>query len=194
MLKIKSNNISLAFEMLLQELNNEIESIEERVGELLKTGKFTGVREEVKYAEQLSSFRKRVASLLKKWNEFFHHKKPKEEKGKRVKLFPKRLPRGVKTPSKAYYRPILKALIDLGGKASVHEVLIEVEKEMKGILNEKDRESIPTNPNELRWVNTAKWARKDMTIMKPPLLKPDSAKKIWEITETGRKFLMEADR
>jgi hypothetical protein len=105
-----------------------------------------------------------------------------------------RLPRGVKTPSKAYYRPILKALIDLGGKASVQEVLIGVEKEMKGILNEKDRESIPTNPNELRWVNTAKWARKDMTIMKPPLLKPDSAKKIWEITETGRKFLMEADR
>jgi len=102
-----------------------------------------------------------------------------------------RLPRGAKTTSKAFYRPILKALIDLGGKSNAHEVLIRVEEEMKGILNEVDYQSLPANPNEHRWVNTAKWARKDMTMMKPPLLKPNSAKKIWEITETGRKFLSE---
>lgn len=102
-----------------------------------------------------------------------------------------RLPRGVKTPTKAYYRPILQTLIDLGGKASVHEVLIRVEKAMEAFLNEKDRQPLISNPNELRWANTAKWARKRMTMMQPPLLKPDSPKKIWEITETGRRFFSE---
>jgi len=105
-----------------------------------------------------------------------------------------RLPRGVKTPAKAYYRPILKALIDLGGKASVHEVIIRVEKAMKALLNEEDRQPISSNPNEPRWANTAKWARKHMTMMKPSLLKADSPKKIWEITEAGRKFFEEGDR
>jgi len=100
-----------------------------------------------------------------------------------------RLPRGVKTPTKAYYRPILQALIDLGGKASVHEVIIRVEKAMEASLNEKDRQPISSNTNEPRWANTAKWARKRMTMMQPPLLKPDSPKKIWEITEAGRRFL-----
>lgn len=100
-----------------------------------------------------------------------------------------RLPRGVKTPTKAYYRPILQALINLGGKASVHEVIIRVEKAMEASLNEKDRQPIISNPNEPRWANTAKWARKRMTMMQPPLLKPDSPKKIWEITEAGRRFL-----
>lgn len=105
-----------------------------------------------------------------------------------------RLSRGEKTPSKDYYQPILKALVDLGGRASVHEVLNRVERAMKPILKEKDRESLPSNPNELRWVNTAKWARKDMTMMKPPLLKPNSPKTIWEITEAGRKFLVQSNQ
>ena len=104
------------------------------------------------------------------------------------------MPRGIKTPSKAYYQPILKALVDLNGKANVIDVLNRVEKAMKGVLREADYEPLPSNPKDLRWVNTAKWARKDMTMMKPPLLKPDSPKKIWEITEAGRRFLLEGDR
>jgi len=105
-----------------------------------------------------------------------------------------KLPRGLKTTDKAYYRPILKALIDLGGKASVHEVLVRVENVMKGLLKDTDRQPISSNPNEPRWANTAKWARKRMTMMKPPLLKPDSPRKIWEITEAGRRFLEESER
>jgi len=127
-----------------------------------------------------------------------------ERHGKKVSLLPitpvkpaikgSRLPRGLKTTDKAYYRPILKALIDLGGKASVHDVLVRVENAMKGLLNETDRQPISSNPNEPRWENTAKWARKRMTMMKPPLLKPDSPRKIWEITEAGRRFLEEGSR
>ncbi len=104
-----------------------------------------------------------------------------------------KLPRGLKTTDKAYYRPILKALIELGGKANSREVLVRVENAMKGLLKEEDRQPISSNPNEPRWENTARWARKRMTMMKPPLLKSDSPKKIWEITEAGRRFLEEGN-
>ena len=122
-----------------------------------------------------------------------------DQHGKKVSLRPKsgikgsKLRPGLKTPEKAYYRPILKALVDMGGKASVREALVRVENVMKGLLNERDRQPISSKPNELRWANTAKWARKHMTMMKPPLLKPGSPKNTWEITEAGRKFL-ETDR
>ena len=64
--KIKSNNISAAFEMLLNEFNDEISIIQKKVQESFKIGKFSGVKEELKYAEQLSSFRKKVSSLLRR--------------------------------------------------------------------------------------------------------------------------------
>jgi hypothetical protein len=193
MVKIKTSKVSVAFEMLLREFNNEIETIEKKVQKSFKIDKFISLREELKYAEQLSSFRKKVASLLRKWNDLFPRRGSRRGKGGGKKSFPKQLLRGVKTPSKAYYRPILKALIELGGKASVNKVLIRVEKPMKSTLKEVDYQPIPSNPNEPRWVNTAKWACKDMTIMKPPLLRPDSPKKVWEITEAGRRFLEEGD-
>ncbi len=192
--KIKSDNISAAFEMLLNEFNDEISIIQKKVQESFKIGEFSGVKEELKYAEQLSSFRKKVSSLLRRWDGFISGRRLRNKKAGGIKLPSKQLPRGIKTPSKAYYQPILKALVDLNGKANVIDVLNRVEKAMKGVLREADYEPLPSNPKDLRWVNTAKWARKDMTMMKPPLLKPDSPKKNWEITEAGRRFLLEGDR
>jgi len=127
---------------------------------------------------------------LTQWEELFPRKRTEREKRQRIK----RLERGVKTPTKAFHRPILKALISLEGKASVSDVLLRVGKAMKGILKTVDYEPLPSNPKESRWVNTAKWSRKDMTMMKLPLLKPDSTSKVWEITEAGRRFLMEGER
>lgn len=40
---------------------------------------------------------------------------------------------------------------------------------------------------EIRWRNTAQWARK--TIVQEGLLASDSPKEIWEITRKGREYL-----
>jgi hypothetical protein len=95
----------------------------------------------------------------------------------------RKLTKGLKTPESSYRRPILEALHELGGKASVNDVLEIVEKKMKTLLNEFDYQAVPTG--EMRWSNTAKWQRRNL--VEEGLLKSrsQSPKGIWELTEKG---------
>ena len=95
-----------------------------------------------------------------------------------------RLPRGTRTPVGDYYQPILQALNESGGSARVNDVLERVEQLMKGVLREVDYEPLPSNTEMLRWRNTAQWARDAM--VREGLLKSNSPRGVWEITEAGR--------
>lgn len=89
-----------------------------------------------------------------------------------------------KTPEEAYRRPILEALYELGGSASVDDVLKVVERKMKPLLKEVDYQKVPSG-KEIRWRNTAKWERS--TLVKEGLLKSksESPKGVWELSEKG---------
>lgn len=102
-------------------------------------------------------------------------KKTTERKGK--------LPRGQKTPQQAYRRPIMEALYELGGSASVADVLRLVEGRMKTLLIEVDYEKIPSG--DTRWRNTAMWERHEL--IKDGLLKSDSPRGVWELSKEGAK-------
>ncbi len=103
-----------------------------------------------------------------------------------------RLQRGARTPEEVYYRPILKALNELGGSAKMNDVLEKVEQSMKNVLKQVDYEPLASDTEMLRWRNTAQWARH--TLVKENLLKSNSPRGIWEITEKGRMSLTkEAD-
>jgi len=97
-------------------------------------------------------------------------KKTTERKGK--------LPKGLKTPQEAYRRPILEALYELGGSASVADVLRLVEGKMKSLLIEVDYQKIPSG--DTRWRNTAMWERHEL--VKDGLLKSDSPRGVWELS------------
>jgi tetratricopeptide (TPR) repeat protein len=99
----------------------------------------------------------------------------------------RRLPRGQRTPEKAYYQPILQALVDLGGSSRSNELLPRVEEYMKHILKTVDYDALTSHPGELRWENTARFARNSM--VKDGRLKSDSPFGVWEITEKGRHYL-----
>ena len=94
-----------------------------------------------------------------------------------------KLPKGLKQPEDAYRRPILEALYELGGRASVSDVLEVVEKKMKPLLTEIDYQTVPSG--EIRWANTAKWERR--TLVEEGLLKSksESPKGIWELSDKG---------
>jgi hypothetical protein len=91
-----------------------------------------------------------------------------------------------RTPAKAFYVPILRCLVNLGGSGLVDDVCDRIKREVGHTFNECDRESIQTH-DEPRWRNTVRWARKDLTMM--GLLAKDSPRGTWEITEDGRRFL-----
>lgn len=97
-----------------------------------------------------------------------------------------RIESGVRTPQSAYRIPILKTLVELGGRASVRDILPMVKNEMKNILQPIDYEYL-ANGREMRWQNTAAFERNQMKI--EGLLSPNSPRGIWEITNLGRKYL-----
>ena len=104
----------------------------------------------------------------------------------------KRLPRGEKTPQSAYEKPILQALVQLGGSGTSDSVLSLVEEQMNALFRPFDLEPISSG-RALRWRNTARWARNKLK--EEGLIKADSPRGIWEISDKGREYLtpVEAD-
>ncbi|MFO7166894.1 MAG: winged helix-turn-helix domain-containing protein [Chloroflexota bacterium] len=59
---------------------------------------------------------------------------------------------------------------------------------MRDRLTEVDYQPLNSDPSESRWRNAAQWARNAM--VKEGLLKTDSPRGIWEISESGRQRLV----
>jgi len=95
---------------------------------------------------------------------------------------------GKKTQQIKYRIPILQTLEDLGGSGRVNEVLNFVYRKMKNILVPVDLGELPSS-GEIRWRNTAMWERYQM--IQKGLLKSDSPRGIWVISEKGKKYLKE---
>lgn len=92
----------------------------------------------------------------------------------------------VKTPREAFWKPVLSALVDLGGSGTLDQVKQLVEGKMASILNEHDYEQLPQS-HRLRWENDVEWARFDLVA--EGFIADNSARGIWEVTETGRDWL-----
>ena len=98
-----------------------------------------------------------------------------------------RIARGLRTPVSVFVLPILMTLQDLGGRAPMQQVLESVGAMLKDRLRDVDHQSLRSEPGKPRWYNTAQWARN--TMVTQGLLRNDSPRGIWEVSEAGRKYL-----
>jgi restriction system protein len=183
---MNKNEVNIAFEILLEEIEEVFNMISEEGEEAFKTQDFDKVRYLGEYGDRLKSFREKVKTLQKEWQTIFSEIIPEQVRKKRVKS---KLGRGLRTPEEKFVIPILESLIELGGKAEMKEVLKLVHEKMKSILNKYDYETLSSNPKQKRWENTAQWARN--TMVNEGLLAKASERGIWEITEKGIKFYEE---
>ena len=88
-------------------------------------------------------------------------------------------------PHAEYTLPILEALIEMGGKGRMRNVLDRVLDKIKDQLKPKDFEKLPSG-TAIRWKNRAQWERQ--RLKSQGNLKKDSPHGIWEITDEGRKL------
>jgi len=88
-------------------------------------------------------------------------------------------------PQKEYRLPILKALLEKGGKATQKEVLGIIEQEIGKNFNQLDIEILSDGYTK-RWQKNVEFERYKM--VKSGLLKSDSPRGVWEVTEKGRDF------
>lgn len=97
--------------------------------------------------------------------------------------------RGRRTPEQAFRVPILRALVDAGGRARAEDVLASVHAAVQDKLVPRDLEPVASKPRTARWRNTAQWCRN--RLRKEGLLSADSPRGVWEITAEGRRWLEE---
>lgn len=91
-----------------------------------------------------------------------------------------------RTSSKAYWLPILEALVQLGGKGHTQQLMKIVFEKMKQQLTEDDLMPLPSK-RSLRWEASVRRAR--LELIREELLYDGSPTDVWEITEAGRAYL-----
>lgn len=95
------------------------------------------------------------------------------------------------TPAHLYWPAILSVLVGLGGAAAGEDVIDRVGQKLENVLTPADRERLSSGV-EVRWRNRAQWQRYNMG--REGLLKRDSPRGIWEITEEGMRWLADFEK
>ncbi|MGQ4809941.1 hypothetical protein NKDENANG_03380 [Candidatus Entotheonellaceae bacterium PAL068K] len=181
-------NVAAVLGMLLEEIEAEIELVKRVVEHALKSGDYEKVKTVLKRVEQITAFRNSIDRLHQEWQTLSAREEDAE--GAEIHTERRNLSRvqhGLSTPQKAYYRPILEVLEALGGSARVSEVLDHVFRQMKDILRDVDYEPVASNPKTPRWRKNAQWVRYSM--VEEGLLRSNSPRGIWEISDAGIRFL-----
>jgi hypothetical protein len=191
MIENNPTNVSSAFEMLLEEVEAEIDFVNGVGSKAFEGRDYDKAKEALERSGTLTAFRDRVATLRKEWEEMAAAAERDEDEDTRAQRRNLgKLRKGVRTPESAYYRPILQVLEKMGGSGKVAEVLERVGKLMKPVLKKVDFGPLASGPDNPRWRNAAQWARNSM--IRDGLLKGDSPRGIWEISDKGRAMLKDA--
>jgi hypothetical protein len=99
-----------------------------------------------------------------------------------------RAPSHLLLPAGDYELPILRALEDAGGRRATREALHAVGNILESRFKEADKETL-TSSGVVRWQNRAQFAR--LHLVREGLLKKDSPRGMWELTDAGRRRLEE---
>lgn len=187
MIENNPTNVYAAFELLLEELEAEVEFTNKVGAKAFEARNYDRAKEALERVGFLTAYRDRVAGLRKEWDAFAASETEEDEEARAERRNLGRLQRGVRTREEAYVRPILKTLVAMGGSGKMSEVLDRVGVAMQGTLKEVDYEPLASDPDMPRWRNAAQWARN--TMVKDGLLKSDSPRGVWEISDAGRRVL-----
>lgn len=174
--------MAAAFELLQEEVESEIARVNQEGSVAFAAGDHERAQAALERVKEIKALQEQLNKLQASFVRLLEGANATTSAGNKLE-------RGLKTPQSAYRMPILKALVELGGKGSLDAVLERVYAMMSDRLNEYDLAPLPSDESLPRWRNTAQWARN--TMRAEGLLKADSPRGIWEITEAGRRALSE---
>lgn len=186
-------NVSAAFDMLLEEMIREVGVVKDASHVAIDANDFDKATRLAAMAKAMDAFKTKVDALREEWTAVAANP---ASRSRREKLPPvetprrqytDRLPPGVRTPLEAFWIPVLAATAELGGAARADQVVQRVGAMLRSVLTEADLSPLPSNPSVARWQNGAHWVR--FKLIDRGLLKKNSRRGIWEITEAGRQYL-----
>ena len=177
--------------------NDLIEITEQELGGIIKSctasmnkNDYDAVRAPFEQAAEVSKFLQHLTELRKDWNRLLGEVREAKPTGVQKRTPIIKLPRGSLTHLDAFTRPVLQALVDIGGKGTRSEVFERLLKSMNKTFTKYDFGFTPSRPKAPRWHDTLDRAYKLMR--KSGLLSTDTPIGIWEISQKGRDFLKES--
>ena len=220
MIEYNVQNVGVAFDVLIEELEDALRSMNDSGATALEMCDYDMAQRAVEHARHVKLLSEQIAALKGEWNKLdgtlsvqagpekqtsctahpmqSTGKSPVSAKPRPLveqeslqpvgRLIAGRIRKGLRTPESAFYSPILQALSDVGGSAKRSEVFLILEQSMRGVLKPIDYQILSSEAEQMRWQNSAQWARNLM--VKEGLLRADSPVGIWEITDTGRAWLL----
>ena len=170
---------------LINQVDRKLAQIERLGADAFRAREYAKAEALAKLGEGLGDVRQKLAELQQMEKEVVYGQVgPKPRRDGR----PSRAPKGSLTPVEAYCVPILQVLVERGGAATVGEVSARVYELMRDRLNEYDL--LEDGSGCPRWKLRVQLAR--TLLVKRGLLRKDSPRGVWEITERGRKFVEES--
>lgn len=191
--KIDNDDVGAALNLLRETIQEEDQRICKEGGQAMQAGNLETAKAALDFATRLRAFNDRVAVLQKEWNglEDVRDRASPEVQQIVSKRFFGRKPKGEVTPQSAFERPILEALVEMGGSGKTNAVLDKVGVKMKTVLKPVDRLRLESENNQIRWRITAQWARHVMA-NEDGRMKKTVKNGLWEISDKGRAWLKDA--
>ncbi|HKK17497.1 MAG TPA: winged helix-turn-helix domain-containing protein [Opitutales bacterium] len=185
-----NNDVGEALALLSETLGEEETRIRDEGADAMKTGAYETARDVIDFAERLIAFQNKVAALADEWEELENAREAATPEVQKIvsKHFFGKKKKGLITPQDDYCQPILEVLVEMGGGGKTKTVLDRVGEKMNNTLKPIDYESHKSNDKQIRWRNTAQWARNKM-VNSDGRMKKDSPNGVWEISDKGRKCL-----
>ena len=182
-------DVGVALNLSLEALGAEVQRIRLEGSQAMARGDLDTAEAVIDFAKRLLAFTKKVAGLGKEWKglEKLRDDATPEVQEIVSKRFFGRIGKGEITPHMAYCRYILEVLIEMGGGGKTKTVLDRVGEKLKAVLKPKDYEHHKAS-NQIRWRNTAQWARNTMA-NDDGRMKKGSRNGYWEISDKGRAWL-----
>lgn len=184
------NDVSTALVLLRDSLSEEEQRIRTEGAKAMQNGDYDTATSVIEFAKRLLTFQKKVEGLVTEWDELEDLRdtaSPAVQEIVSKRFFGKKR-KGEITAHTDYYRPILEALVEMGGSGKTKLVLDRVGEKMKGILKPIDYEAHKSDEKQIRWRNSAQWARNTM-VNDDGRMKKGSPNGTWEISDKGCKWL-----
>jgi restriction system protein len=185
-----NDDVGAALNLLRSALGDEEQRIRAEGSQAMQGGDYDTATSVIDFAKRLLAFQSRVADLEKEWLtlEDLRDKATPAVQQIVSKRFFGRRKSGEITGHMDFWRPLLEVLTEMGGKGRTKDILDRLEERMKGILKPKDYEAHKSDSHQIRWRNTAQWAR-NYLVNENSLMKKGSPNGVWEISEKGRAWL-----
>jgi len=185
-----NDDVSSALHLLGESLQTEVQRINSEGSQAMQVGDYDTAQAVIDFAKRLTAFRAKVNDLGEEWLklEELRDKASVEVQQIVSKRFFGKSKKGQITPHLDYCRPLLEVLEEMGGSGATKTVLNRLGEKMKPILKPKDYEPHESDSKQIRWRNTAQWARNKM-VNEDGRMKKKSPRGVWEISPSGRAWL-----